>query len=1058
MKTFYFNIRGLAKRAMLVGLFGLGFAIAGAQTFVYEGVIYKASGSNLTAQKPGTKVTVGEAGPTEYAGDFVIPEKVEYNGKTYKVTSLGSAFKQQKNLTSMVMSSTVTTLSRGAFQDCVLLSKVVLSPNIVTYSGDIFNNCLALTEITIPGNAKELSSKQFKSCKSLKKIVFEDGPTPIELSAGAFDGGDTLALEEVVINRAIGSKYTAMDSKPFRGAKALKSVTIGGSFTSVPTSYFENTPALKSVTFANATADLGTNVFANSGLEEITLPESITVIPSSTFQNCGGLKKVTLGAAVTSIQDMVFLNAPVTEINFPATLTSIGQMAFQNTKLSGALTLPEGLTSLSQKAFANVAGFTSVALPASLKTYGDGALSGCTSVAKITVADGNEAYKTDATGALLMTADGTELKAYAPASGMKAITGDYTTVAPYAAYHATALESVDLKACKNWGDEAFRGTGIKALSLAGNVGRYVAADCANLEELTIAGGEIPYGVAMNDTKLVKVNLDKNVTTIKQDAFKGCSALKSLDLGAILSILETDCFAGAGITNLTVAAANPAAMAPGVFTAESGITVTVPVDLVDTYKNAGGWNVLNIVGDANLASGPADMGMPAGLYYASPDGTLRVHYADGSDNTYDVGGVPHTFQLAQFKDRIYGASAGKKFVYSATGAVDGDGKLFYISKVGGQVFQAVVLDNTGNNAYKDPFGIYIYGDTLYVNDRNVCIRKIAADAIALPQDYPSWMENNWMGFYNAEWSYGCIKAGWAITQSENDKGEPEPLYWVGMKFSGNGIYRFKQKDIGTPGAPAAKPEKSVFINQMNPIFTTFYLDEAHNQMYIYMEIGGANEENWTKAGVYRIDLAKLEANPEPATIEEVGILVDGAPVLWEGSGVTEHVGISQFAPDEKGEYLYWCYRAPSAEEAATTEAQTYAEAKTSGKYIAADKYDAANPLHQTGIKRVKLGAENPVVEMVVPGAEGYGIIPVNYEGSTNPDNGVENVIVADEAPIVSYANGQLTVAEAATVSVYNAAGTLVAHAALGAGQSMNVSNLEKGVYVAVAGSKAVKFVK
>ena len=46
----------------------------------------------------------------------------------------------------------------------------------------------------------------------------------------------------------------------------------------------------------------------------------------------------------------------------------------------------------------------------------------------------------------------------------------------------------------------------------------------------------------------------------------------------------------------------------------------------------------------------------------------------------------------------------------------------------------------------------------VNDRNVCIRIIPASAIALPQNYPSWMENNWMYFYGAPWSYGCIKSG------------------------------------------------------------------------------------------------------------------------------------------------------------------------------------------------------------------------------------------------------------------------------------------------------------
>ena len=156
-------------------------------------------------------------------------------------------------------------------------------------------------------------------------------------------------------------------------------------------------------------------------------------------------------------------------------------------------------------------------------------------------------------------------------------------------------------------------------------------------------------------------------------------------------------------------------------------------------------------------------MPAGLYYAGEDGNLHCVYSDGQSDTYDVGGMPHAFQLLQFKNRIYGASAGKTFTYQNGADSGGDGKLFYISRIGGNTFQATVLDNAGGNAYKDPAGLYIYGDTLYVNDRNVCVRKISANSISLPINYTSWMENNWMSFYGVKWSYGCIKCGWAITK-------------------------------------------------------------------------------------------------------------------------------------------------------------------------------------------------------------------------------------------------------------------------------------------------------
>ncbi|MDE6395746.1 MAG: leucine-rich repeat domain-containing protein, partial [Muribaculaceae bacterium] len=621
-----------------------------------------------------------------------------------------------------------------------LLTEVRLPAALAKVKGDLFSGCTSLYEIEIPGASAEWASNQLKGCTSLKKIVIAEGPTTIEISKAIFgDAGIPESLEEVVLNRQIGTKYGDVATQTFRGAKGLTTLTVGGSCTSLASSAFESCAALKNVTIPETVTSLGTNVFAGSGIEEIVLPNSITSVTASLFQSCKSLKKVTLGNAVTSIADMAFYNSTVAEVNFPETLKSIGQMAFSGTKLSGALELPEGLTSVGIQAFANNTGLPEVSFPASTTKLGDGAFMGCTGIAKYAVNAANEALKTDATGAMLTVADNL-LYAFAPASSVTAITGDFEVVAPYAAYKAAGVTEVTLPKCTNWGDYAFSGTSIKTLAVAGTVGRYVAANCPELTKLVIDGPEVPFGIAANDPALTEVSLSEKLATVKQDAFLNCTSLKELNLGTILAILEADCFKGAALETLTVAAANPAGMAQGVFTADNAaLTVKVPVDYVDAYKNAAGWQFLNIVGDANIAAGPSDMGMPAGLYYAHPDGTLRARYQldPEVEDTYDVGGVEHTFQLAEFKNRIYGASAGKKFVYSATGSVDGDGKLFYISQVGGQTFQAVVLDNAGGNAYQDPFALYIYGDTLYVNDRNVCIRKIAADAIALPKDYPSW---------------------------------------------------------------------------------------------------------------------------------------------------------------------------------------------------------------------------------------------------------------------------------------------------------------------------------
>ena len=1055
------------KRVAMLALVAAGAMMASAQTFVADGVIWKASGNKVTAQKAGTKVTTGEAGPTVYAGDIVINAQIEYGGKSYIVSSIGSVFKDSE-ITSITIADGVATISRGCFSGCKNLKTAKFPADLTTFNGNMFENCTALEEFEIPGSAKEIASNQFKNCSSLRKLVIADGATALELSAGAFtvDEGVTIPLEEVVINRAIGNKYTAMDTKPFRGAKALKKVTLGGSCVNLPASYFENS-TLETVVFESAFTTLNTNVFAATNISEITYPEGVTSIPASLMQNCKQLKKVTLGSAVESIGDMAFYNSTVSEIILPASLKSIGQMAFSGAKIAGDLVLPEAVKTIGVQAYANNGTLASVSLPAATTRIGDGAFLGCTSIAKFSVAAENENYSTDADGKYIQSKDGETIICYAPKAAGTEFTGNFKTVAPYA-FYKSSLESITLPACNSLGDYALSETPITKLEVKGLVGRYVAKDCKSLKELTIGSPEVPFGIASGCAALEKVNFTKSTVVVKQDAFAGCTSLKSLDLGSILAILEADCFKGSGIETLIVGSTFPPAMAEGVFTAESSnITAKVPVDLVEDYKAADGWKYLNIAGDANLVAGGADMGMPAGLYYAGEDGMLHVAYADGNDDTYDVGGVPHTFQLIEFQNRIYGASAGKKFVYSATGSVDGDGKLFYISKIGGEVFQATVLDNAGNNAYKDPFGLYIYGEDLYVNDRNVCVRKVPASAIALPQSYPSWMENNWLGYYGMNWSYGCIKSGFAITTEPNKN---VPLYWVGMKFNGNGIYRFVESDIVVPhkdengkDVNPKLPEYSPMLAAMSPLFTTFNIDEANGHLYIYIEKTAGDENTMTRGGLYRIDLAKLYENPDPANLSALDpVLIDGSPVKYEGSGVTEHVGITQLAFDAKHEYLYWCYRAPSPEEAAANEASTFAEMGESGKYWWADKYDENNPLHHSGIKRIKLGEAKPTVEMVVKDVNGYGIVPVNYEGSTKPGSGVATVVV-NGAKLVSVANNVVAAAEDVEVAVYDLNGVMVGAAVLAAGQEYNIDNLAAGAYVinAVAANgdaQAVKYIK
>ena len=1015
------NIFTTLKRASLLSVAVLcGFAV-NAQTFTVDGIKYKASGSTVAVQKDA------------YTGDLVIPETVDYEGKTYTVTSAAAAaFKQNEAITSIQLPNSITKFIKGQFSKCTNLKKVNIPTGITgTMPGNVFEYCSSLDSIVIPAGVTTINSAQFNGCTGLKYIEFAEADTEIEVdnasglqylyTAGSGDAAVKYysTLEEVVVNRPMASLQPAKN--PWRGNTSIKKVTFGGKCTAVFSNMFENCSALAEVTIPETVTSIAANAFAGTGITSLDLHGGIATISSSAFQNCKSLTTVKLNEGTTFIDALAFNGSPVASLTLPESLTTIGKQAFQNTALTGDIVLPSKVARINDQAFAGNSAMTSIALPATLANLGEGVFKGCTALAAITIDAANTAYKVKETG-VVTTIDGATALAYPVASANASVVdAEITKVGAYTFENATNLTTITLDNCVDFGDYSLSNTSVAELSVKGAVGRYVASKNAKLIALTVDGNEVPVGIAQNCAALTTFTAVKDILTVKQDAFAGATSLKEINLGGLLCILEAGAFTNCGVETLIVGAATPAAMAQGVFTeANANITCKVPVSAVDTYKAAAGWQYLNIVGDANIALKGETITMPYGLYYAGKDGMLHGIANMGEESTYDVGGVPHTFQLAEFKNRIYGASGGQSFTYTATAGSEGDGKLFYISQIDGNTFQAVVLDNAGNNAYKDPMGLYIYGDTLYVNDRNVCVRKISADAIALSQDYPSWMENNWMGYYGSNWVYGCIKAGFAITQEEG-----APLYWVGMRYNGNGIYRFKEENIGTSSLPGALPDQTKYapiLANVSSQPSAFYIDEANKHFYVYICAG-----NGISAGLYRIDLETLLANPDPSDFSTLNpILVDGSPIKLEGAAGSQETAITQLSPSEDG-YLYWCYIAP--EDASKSVVGTPAVA-----------FDEANPLHKSGIKRIKLGEETPVVEMHKEGVLGYGIVPVKY---TPGVDGVESVAVAvDRIQVIGDA---VTVMEDAIVNVYNAAGVLVAQEAVNGVESVSLAEQANGVY-------------
>lgn len=83
-----------------------------------------------------------------YSGNVNIPEKVEYDGSTYKVTSIGrSAFSECNDLTSVSIPPSVTTIGDHAFYGCSGLHVVSIGSGVSIISNNAFSNCSNLSDI-----------------------------------------------------------------------------------------------------------------------------------------------------------------------------------------------------------------------------------------------------------------------------------------------------------------------------------------------------------------------------------------------------------------------------------------------------------------------------------------------------------------------------------------------------------------------------------------------------------------------------------------------------------------------------------------------------------------------------------------------------------------------------------------------------------------------------------------------------------------------------------------------------------------------------------------------
>ncbi len=160
-----------------LALLAMGYG-AHAQKVTVDNVIYKIDKKNGTAELDNGKNALGH---------LVIPETVTFEGKEYKVTSIGKyAFcpgmsVKNENLTGIIIPNSITTIKAGAFDRCQKLREVFIPNSVTEISRTAFWNCTSLQSIVVPDNEPHLrsaSAQVFFGCTAINSVRGNSVPYP----------------------------------------------------------------------------------------------------------------------------------------------------------------------------------------------------------------------------------------------------------------------------------------------------------------------------------------------------------------------------------------------------------------------------------------------------------------------------------------------------------------------------------------------------------------------------------------------------------------------------------------------------------------------------------------------------------------------------------------------------------------------------------------------------------------------------------------------------------------------------------------------------------------
>jgi len=219
--------------------------------------------------------------------NITIPAEIDGT----KIDSFSAeVFKNNKNISEVVIPSGITQMPTDAFRGCGSLTTITIPESVTRIAG--LGDCPSLARVNYLGN--------INSWAQIGILEAKGQPPFANNSAGLY-------INDSLITNANITTATKISRYAFSDYKYLTNINIGSSVTSIGRCAFYGCSNLTSVTIPDSVTSIERSAFYEcSSLTSIKLPSGITRIENYTFYGCNKLNTIILPNSITQVADYAF--------------------------------------------------------------------------------------------------------------------------------------------------------------------------------------------------------------------------------------------------------------------------------------------------------------------------------------------------------------------------------------------------------------------------------------------------------------------------------------------------------------------------------------------------------------------------------------------------------------------------------------------------------------------------------------------------------------------------------------------------------------------------------